>query len=199
MALEESASALTEIASQRTEALAQRDVLLREVYHRVKNNLQLIDSCLVMQGRVLTDPHAKLSLKSLRGRVHALGLVHHQLMAAKDLATFDFAPFLKELVDNIVQSGPENDVNLTVIAEPIVMGLDLAIPLGLIVTELVTNAVKRAFPAGRGNIVVRFTHRGDDIWLLVSDDGRGMAAAKADPALGSTGLARKSLKLWCVN
>jgi two-component sensor histidine kinase len=187
MALEENTRALELVVGERTAALRQRDLLLRETYHRVKNNLQLIDSFLVLQRRVLKDPQAKDALQSLRGRVHALGLVHHQLMTSKDLATFDIAPFLRELVDNILESGATTGINLSVTATPMVAGLDLAIPLGLLVTELVTNAVKHAFPSGKGNIKVSFTHEDSDILLVVSDDGSGMIGTKAASSSG-TGL-----------
>jgi PAS domain S-box-containing protein len=85
IALQAAKRQLEDVVEERTLALQQRDLLLREVYHRVKNNLQIIDSLLVMQGRQLEDPHAKAALLSLRGRVHALGLVHHQLMGSTNL------------------------------------------------------------------------------------------------------------------
>ena len=157
---------------ERTKALAQRDLLLREVHHRVKNNLQIIDSLLVMQAHRVEAPEAKAALTGLRSRVYALGLVHHQLMGSRDLETFDIAPFLEELSENILDAGGASGVTLRVRASPLVVGLDFAIPLGLVVTELVTNSLKHAFPRGPGAIEVVLDRSEDDaVTLIVADDG----------------------------
>jgi PAS domain S-box-containing protein len=184
-ALAEANHALEAMVAERTEALAQRDLLLREVYHRVKNNLQIVDSLLVMQARQMSDEAGKAALMGLRSRVYALGLVHHQLMGSADLKTFDFAPFLKELSDNILEGAASPGVALDVRAEPLTVGLDFAIPLGLLVTELVTNSLKHAFPDGRGRINVELS-RGEDgsVALVVADNGQGLAAARADQGAG---------------
>lgn len=166
-------------------ALEQRDILIREVYHRVKNNLQIVDSLLVLQSKSLLDARAKDGLKSLRDRVYALGLVHHQLMATTDFATFDLSSFLNELVENLAEGSGSSKVALSVSADPLTVGLDFAIPFGLLVTELVTNALKHAFPAGVGAIHVQVTNIGEgEVILLVKDDGCG---ANASASAGSTG------------
>ena len=187
--LREANADLSEALAQRTGALQQRDILLREVYHRVKNNLQIVDSLLLMQSGQLADPDAKSALLGLRRRVYALGLVHHQLMDSKNLKTFDIAPFLRQLSSNIVEAGAEEGVHLSVQAAPLDVGLDFAIPLGMLVTELVTNALKHAFPHGEGNIAV-ILERGDDgdVALIVSDDGQGRAEGKASPSAPKVGL-----------
>jgi two-component sensor histidine kinase len=165
---------LVEANGRLTDALGERDLLLREVYHRVKNNLQIIDSLLVMQSRQLADPDAKAALASLRSRVYALGLVHHQLMGSENLKTFDIGPFLDELSRNVVAGGAGREVSLSVGAVPLDVGLDFAIPLGLVVTELVTNSIKHAFPAGAGNIDVTLNRDEEGmVVLVVSDDGAG--------------------------
>src|SRR3546814_17591258 len=91
------------MVEERTAALLQRDLLLREVYHRVKNNLQIIDGMVMMQARQLQDQAAKDSLQALRSRIYALGLVHQQLMASRDLKTFDIVPFLEDLSGPIIE------------------------------------------------------------------------------------------------
>ena len=170
----EQTAELREANERLSDALQQRDILLREVYHRVKNNLQIIDGLLVLQSRQIADPDAKSALTSLRRRVYALGLVHHQLMDSQNLQTFDIAPFLQELSDNLLEGGGEPGVNLSVDAAPMDVGLDFAIPLGLLVTELVTNAQKHAFPDGAGNIAVTLKRDGDgEVALIVADDGCG--------------------------
>lgn len=180
------------------EALTQRDLLLREVYHRVKNNLQIVDGLLLLQSRELTDAAAIQGLADLRGRVYALGLVHAQLMASQNLETFDIAPFLEELTHNIV-AGAGRGVALEVSSCPLEVTLDFAVPLGLLVTELVTNSLKHAFPDGAGVIRVTLERDADaGARLTVSDDGRGHppapSADDAKPGLGAsivTGLARQ--------
>jgi len=173
-ALEVAKRDLEAMVKERTTALHQRDLLLREVYHRVKNNLQIIDSLITMQARQLSDPDAKAALQSLRNRVYALGLVHHQLMGSQNLQTFDVAPFLQELSSNIIEGSARDDIALSVKAIPLDVGLDFAIPLGLLVTELVTNSLKHAFPDGKGHIDVVLNRAQDGtVALVVSDDGRG--------------------------
>ena len=190
-----SAAALEQRVEERTAeltaALAQRDLLLREVYHRVKNNLQTVDGLLIMQARQLTDPAAKKALQGMRDRVYALGLVHQQLMGSEDLKTFDIAPFLDELSTNLVHGGAPPAVKLSVEAVPLNVSLDFAIPLGLLVTELVTNSLKHAFPAGEGEIAVRLSRTPDgDLVLVVADDGQGYTVGAPTPrakaALGSS-------------
>jgi PAS domain S-box-containing protein len=157
----------------RTAALQQRDMLLREVYHRVKNNLQIIDGFIVLQARQMDDPLAKAALLGLRNRLHALALVHHQLMHSKNLKTFDIAPFLRELADNILQGGSDG-VRLSVNAISLEVDLDFAIPLGLLLAELVTNSLKHAFKSGEGMIDVSLERTSDGfIALVVADDGQG--------------------------
>lgn len=174
---------LERILVDRDATIAQRNLLLREVYHRVKNNLQIIDGLLLMQGRRIADPDAKAALASLRGRIYALGLVHQQLMGSRDLETFDIAPFLEELSANILEGGAAKSVLLRVRAAPLSVGLDFALPLGLIATELITNCLKHAFPDGRGNVDVTLERLDDGaILLVVSDDGGQPQAMNLDEA-----------------
>lgn len=181
---------VVERTAELTDALAQRDLLLREVYHRVKNNLQMVDGLLVMQSRQTSNPESRQAIQGLRDRVYALGLVHHQLMGSQDLKTFDIAPFLEELSTNLVQGGASQDVALSIQTIPLDVGLDFAIPLGLLVTELVTNSLKHAFSDGPGRIEVELTRSGDGALLLVvSDNGQGYGETGAPsrgrkPALG---------------
>ena len=188
-ALEAAKCDLEDVVKERTAALLQRDLLLREVYHRVKNNLQLIDSLLLMQVRQLSDPDAKIALQSLRNRVYALGLVHHQLMGSDNLKTFDIAPFLQELSNNLIKGSAGRNISLSVRAMPLDVGLDFAIPLGLLVTELVTNSLKHAFPDGNGNIDVTLDRsETGNIALVVSDNGRGNRSAGTASEVRKMGL-----------
>jgi PAS domain S-box-containing protein len=165
---------------ERTSALEQRDLLLRELYHRVKNNLQMVDALLVMQAHRTSDAETREGLMVLRGRVYTLGLVHQQLMGSEDLKTFDIAPFLEELASNILQSGENESVNLSIDACSLKVGLDFAIPLGLITTELITNALKHAVPSG-GHIKVDLGCDSEgEVVLSVADNGGGMSDLDQD-------------------
>jgi PAS domain S-box-containing protein len=178
---------LEQVVEERTDALNQRNLLLREVYHRVKNNLQLVDSLLTMQGRKLDDPRAKEAVLSLRARIFALGLVHQQLMGSEDLKTFDVVPFLDDLSNNILEGSGTEGVTLWVDACTLDVGLDFAVPLGLLVTELVTNSLKHAFPGGTGSISVILRREMDQhLILTVSDNGIGQTSGDpADAGLGT--------------
>lgn len=156
-----------------SDALRQRDLLLREVYHRVKNNLQVVDGLLFMHMRQPADAGTRESdLSALRSRIYTLGLVHQQLMASTNLETFNIAPFLHELCGNIAGASGRDGIALSVDVMDQDVTLDVGIPFGLIVTELVTNALKHAFPAGQGGISVKFQRdQNGDACLTVSDTG----------------------------
>lgn len=166
---------LEAMVEERTAALKQRDLLLREVYHRVKNNLQVIDGMVMLQARQLQDPTARDALQGLRSRIYALGLVHQQLMASHDLQTFDIAPFLEDLSGHIVDGGAKEGVDISVDACTLTVNLDFAIPLGLLVTELVTNSLKHAFPDGTGlvSVALEKADATGEVILTVADDGVG--------------------------
>ncbi|MBP2292251.1 sensor histidine kinase [Azospirillum rugosum] len=166
-------------------ALDERNLLLREVYHRVKNNLQVIDSIIAIQGATLDTAGADGFLNDLRQRINALGLVHQQLMTSDDLVTFDIRPFLEELRTSLQAAirGEQQGVTISVEADPLRVDLDFAIPLGLIVTELVQNALKHAFRDGGGTLRVHLKHHADDALLLsVQDDGGGYYRPDGTPA-----------------
>ncbi len=168
-------------------ALTQRDLLLREVYHRVKNNLQIVDGLLLLNARNLKDPAALSALGGLRSRIYALGLVHAQLMTSKNLETFDIAPFLDELARNIVAGAGDHEVRIEVEATPLEVNLDFAVPVGLLVTELVTNSLKHAFPDGAGAIRVGLAmDAGRSVTLTVSDDGPGGGGSELKSGVGTS-------------
>ena len=178
---------LEQMVQERTAALAQRNLLLREVYHRVKNNLQVVDGLLMLESLKTEDPAARQGLGEVRARVFALGLVHQQLMGSSNLKTFDVSPFLRELTANILEGAPDRRTKLTVSASPLDVGVDFAVPLGLLVTELVTNAFKHAFPEGGGEVFVTLhPNQRHEVVLTVSDNGQG--PPQATPASRKAGL-----------
>lgn len=177
---------LERVVAERTRALEQRNILLREVYHRVKNNLQVVDGMIMLQALKVSDADARDALVGLSLRIQALGLVHQQLMGSADLRTFDVASFLKELTANLAEGAADPRVALSVDAVAIPVGLDFAIPLGLVVTELVTNSLKHAFPDSGGEISVRLQPDAlGGIIVTVRDDGVGLPTGDVEQGLGS--------------
>lgn len=173
-------------------AVGHHDLLLREVHHRVKNNLQMVDAMLALQSRRVSDPAVVGAFAQLRDRVHALAVVHAQLMASDDLRTFDAGEFLRKLADGLSASisTPERPIQVSVDADRAGITLDRASPLGLLLTELVTNSAKHAYRDTRGIIRVQFRLLADRQALLaVEDDGADPAAAErftaAEPGIGA--------------
>jgi two-component sensor histidine kinase len=159
-------------------SLREKETLLKEIHHRVKNNLQVIGSLLRLQARYLKDEQARAMFEESQNRVHAISLVHEKLYRAADLGSIDFHDYLLSLTESLTDSwkGAGVPVDVAVEGTGVQLGVDTAIPCGLIVTELVTNALKHAFPnAASGSIRVAVV-TGPEGWLklTVQDDGIGM-------------------------
>jgi PAS domain S-box-containing protein len=162
-----------------TEAsLAEKEVLLTEIHHRVKNNMQVISSILGLQAGLVNDERARLAFDECQGRVQSMSLVHERLYQSANLASIDFAEHLRDVCELIAVAfdQPARRVELVVEAESLAMGLDVAVPVGLIANELLTNALKHAFPGRRDGVVrVSLRHEGGGkVALTVADDGVGI-------------------------
>ena len=159
-------------------ALREREVLLQEVHHRVKNNLQVISSLISMQGRALGEEGGRVALEECQTRVQAIALIHEQLYRSKDYARVPFAEYARSLVGNVFRAteGPPERIRLELAIEDVALGVDRAIPCGLILNELITNALRHAFPGGRsGTIRVELGYvAGGAFRLAVRDDGVGL-------------------------
>jgi PAS domain S-box-containing protein len=160
--------------------LRERNVLLQEVHHRVKNNLQVISSLINLQMGSIGDGAAVEALQECSNRVQAIGLIHEQLYQAQDFTNVAFSDYARSLVDAVFRTAGVNadTVALSTEIEPVAVAVDRAIPLGLILSELITNSLKHAFPDGaRGNLWVRLSAEGDGrLQLVVRDDGIGLPA-----------------------
>ena len=161
-------------------ALAEKDVLLREIHHRVKNNLAVIVSLVDMQTDNLADPRIISSFREFRERVHAMALVHEDLYKSESLARIDAKGYLETLGRDLFEVFEARDIRLCLSVSSISLGTDTAVPCGLIVNELVINALKYAFPAGRPNedsssetceIRIGLTSAAENLILTVSDNG----------------------------
>lgn len=172
------------------ESLAQKDVLVREIHHRVKNNLQIVISLLNLHARRISNPQAEGAFSDVRGRINALATLHRRLYESEHLQQVDLKWFIEDICHEMRRSGLARgrNITLTTALPNEKIGPDVAVPLGLLVTEAVTNAYKHAFtgrPSGRVEINAV---REDENYLSVSinDDGVGLSAA--DPSSSSTGL-----------
>jgi two-component sensor histidine kinase len=160
-------------------SLREKEVLLREIHHRVKNNLQVISSLLNLQAHALTDPAVRAIFNDSQKRVQSIALVHEKLHQSADLSHVDFEEYTAALLDNLFDTydATERGVSPLIDVSGVRLAIDTAIPCGLIVNELVTNALKHGFPAGRqGEVRVILHEEKDDLELVVADDGVGLPA-----------------------
>lgn len=173
---------LTEQRRQQNEierALAEKETLLKEVYHRVKNNLQVVQSLLTLQRQALSDGPARAALQDSVQRVRAMALVHEKLYQSGNLAAVSLDIYTRDLMRQISETHGAAELRITLHADiaDVETGLDSAVPFGLLLTELLTNCFKHAFLGRRsGEIRVRLVRREDGDLLTVADDGIGFAA-----------------------
>lgn len=159
-------------------ALKEKEVLLQEVHHRVKNNLQVVSSLLSMQERKVDDESVRKVFRESRNRIHSMALIHEHLYGSESLSRVEFDRYVRDFADVLYRSyrADRTRVRLKTELESLELGLDTAVPCALILNELISNALKHAFPDGRrGEIEVALSQRPDrSITLCVSDDGVGV-------------------------
>jgi len=157
--------------------LEEKVVLLREIHHRVKNNLQVISSLLSLQQQAAEHPVTKELLRETRGRVQSMARIHEKLYQARNVAEVDFGEYVRALVRELLQSYGVRHVRVDVVADDVRLHVDTAIPCGLIINELVTNALKHGFKGRReGTIKVELASQQSGMLnLRVADDGVGFA------------------------
>ena len=165
-------------------SVTEKDVLLKEVHHRVKNTLMTIIGLIKMQETKADNEMFSALLLELEGRIRAMALVHESLHKSEDLAHIDLQNYIETLTAHIrAQFGAERDIGFRVQATGVKVNLDIAIPCGLILNELIANAYKHAFPgdkpcsgAGKCEIAVSVKHEGGMLTLTVADNGVGLPA-----------------------
>jgi PAS domain S-box-containing protein len=174
-------------------SLKEKEVLLKEIHHRVKNNLQIISSLLSLQSARTEHPEAVSVLRESRNRIRSMALIHERLYQSPNLASVDMLKYTTNLVSDLQRSYRPKDssVRLTVTVEDIPLGITEAIPCGLIINELVSNGLKHAFPKGREGELTIQLQRGsaNQITLTVSDNGIGLPESvdfRNSPSLGLT-------------
>jgi len=160
-------------------SLQEKDTLLKEVHHRVKNNLQLVSSLVSLQARNVTGPAMREGFQEIQDRVRTIALIHEMLYAGPTLSEIDAGDYVRSLVAMIMraQSGRRNPVKLELNLERMIVAPDLAIPLGLITNEILTNSLKHGVRDREGTVSVTLRREANrDIVLEIADDGPGMPA-----------------------
>ena len=159
-------------------SLGEKEVLLKEIHHRVKNNLQIVSSLLSLQAERVSDKQVLEALEESRNRVYSMGIIHEVLYQSQDLAQVDFGEFARRLSDYLLQTYGvgAHAVTLRMNISEVPLSIDTAIYCGLIVNELVSNSLKYAFPGGRrGEICIGLRSSNENrLILTVSDNGIGL-------------------------
>jgi PAS domain S-box-containing protein len=169
---------LMEIQEQLKDSLSEKEILLKEIHHRVKNNLQVISGLLNLQAHHINDPLSREIYKESQNRVITMALIHEELYQSEDLGQVQFGDYIQNLCNNLMISygADSKRIDLKVDAVRADLVVDTVIPCGLIINELVTNSLKHAFPeGGMGVITVTFRMLPDELFeMMVSDDGIGI-------------------------
>jgi PAS domain S-box-containing protein len=164
-------------AEQIKAALREKEILLREIHHRVKNNLQVISSMLYLQSGYIEDKEVLRVFKKSQNRIKSMALVHEELYQSKDLEKIDLAGYIRKLVTGLIHSYEVNpdDIKQKINVHNVLLCVNTAIPCGLIINELVSNSLKHAFPDGKeGEILIELRSDNDNKFtLIVSDNGVG--------------------------
>ncbi len=168
------------------DALAAQTMLVHEVDHRVKNNIQMISALLSMQANAIQDKDQRASISSMLQRVEAIGTVHRRLYQAKDVRQFDLADFIRDIAHDLLKASGRDDIGLVLDLHSVQVPSQQASPSALLLNELMMNALKHAFPDGRaGKLSIRVARVGDQLSVVVADDGVGMPDATARTGFGT--------------
>ncbi|MFC4256263.1 PAS domain-containing protein [Altererythrobacter xixiisoli] len=177
-------------------ALEAKTMLLHEVDHRVKNNLTMIGSLLRLQVRTIDDPATTAKLESMMERIDALAVVHRQLYQSSDIARFDIGDFVQSLATDVVGASGRTDIKLHIETQPMFVDSVHASALGLILNEILTNAIKHAYPDGRSGHLRVLVEDGEQRGIIrICDDGPGLPSTKRTKSIGTaliTRLARQA-------
>lgn len=173
-------------------SLDEKNALLKEIHHRVKNNLQVVSSLLYLQGETIKDEKGLELLKESQNRIKSMALVHEQLYSTKDLSEIDFGRYVHGLASNLFDAYGIDPalIRLKVNADELSLGVDMAVPCGLIINELVSNALKHAFPSDRkGTLQIDVAHSlKNELLLAIEDNGVGMPVQTDPEQTASLGL-----------
>lgn len=167
---------------------AENELLMKEIHHRVKNNLEIVSSLLALQSAQIDDPNTKEAMTEGQNRVNSISIVHQKLYQGTNLGSIEMKDYFLNLSENILDSfGAENKVSLNLAMEKLDLDIDTAVPLGLIINELLTNTIKYAFPLNeKGTITIKLEKQKDNhLHLVVSDDGVGKSGITMGTGFGT--------------
>jgi two-component system, sensor histidine kinase PdtaS len=174
--IEKTVSALNATQASLVTRNAENELLLKEIHHRVKNNLEVVSSLLALQSNQLDDPNTKEAMLASQNRVHSIGIVHQKLYQGENLGAIEMKDYFINLSESILDSfGANKRVQVECAMKTLNVDIDTAVPLGLIVNELLTNTIKYAFPDGRsGKVQIKLEQAANgNLQMLVSDNGVG--------------------------
>ncbi len=165
---------------------SEKEFLLKEIHHRVKNNLEIVSSLLSLQSAQIKDPNILDAMEQSQRRVHSMGMIHQKLYMGKNLAAIEMKDYFHNLADYIIDAfGKNGQVTINLKMDKLELDVDMAIPIGLIVNELITNSLKYAFPdASHGIIYLALKEKKGILVLEVRDNGVGMVQAEHDEGTG---------------
>lgn len=183
---------LHKIRNENEARIREKDTLLKEIHHRVKNNLQTVSSLLSLQSRSIEEPRIKTLIKSSQNRVISMAMVHEMLYMRHDLSKIEYKSYVEELSDYLIRSfkGTENNITLNIKIPDIKLGIDTAIPLGLLINEVITNALKYGIKDNDpGKIHIELVKsNAKDYILYIGDDGEGFPEGISHKNTKSLGL-----------
>ncbi len=169
------------------QALETQNALLHEVDHRVKNNLQMVSSLILLQSRTIPDEAVRASLREMLSRIEALGTVHRRLYQSDDVTRFDVGEFVRDLVSDLVGVAARERISVQFDLASVIVPAERAAPIALIVNEVVTNALKHAFPDGRSGVLEAKVLDGVGLDIIIADNGVGAGLTeKAVPSFGTS-------------
>ena len=164
----------------------EKEFLLKEIHHRVKNNLEIISSLLSLQSSRIQDPKVAEAMQKSQQRVQSMSMIHQKLYQGKSLSTIEMKDYFENLGSHVISTfGAEGRVSISCAMEPLELDVDLAVPIGLIVNELLTNSLKYAFPKkSEGEIIIALKKVEGTLYLNVSDNGVGPLASGKESGTG---------------
>lgn len=176
-------------------ALREKELLIKEIHHRVKNNMQVVVSLVKLLSNSIPDPEIKEYFTKITERINSMALIHQRLYKSSSLSEIDFGDYIKDLVIHLYNVYCLNNrIDLIMNIDSVKMGIDNAIPCGLLINEIVSNAFKHAFPGNRsGTIQIDFTLNENEYFLKITDDGVGIIP---DVKLKYTGLGTELIYMF---
>ncbi|WP_441000625.1 sensor histidine kinase [Fodinibius sp. SL11] len=159
-------------------SLEEKKVLLSEIHHRVKNNLAIISGLLQLEAFKTNNPSTQKILSNTQLRIQSMATVHEMLYEAQDFNDLSFDDFISNIIESIetIFGNPEANISFNIAIDELSLNINQAIPCGLIINEIISNAYKHAFPDNNGTITLKLSNHQEQITIVIEDNGRGFPA-----------------------